>query len=380
MRGCNNCVRTERKWVGDIVDRMQSPPPERSFASDNAAGVHPDVMAAIQTANAGHALAYGSDAWTARAIDRFRELFGRDVDVLFTFGGTGANIVGLQCLLAPWHAVICPASSHINTDECGSPERFTGSKLIDVPTADGKLRPEQVTDHLHGLRDEHHVQPHVVAITQSTENGTLYSADEVAALADVAHANGLLVHLDGARIGNATAALGGDVRSFTVDAGVDVLSFGGTKAGAMYGEAVVFLTPGLADGARFVRKQAAQLPSKMRYVAAQFEALLTDDLWIRNGRHANEMAARLADRVEAVDGVKLLRRPEVNSVFASLPRPAIDALQAWSFFWDWDVAADEVRWMTSYDTTDEDLDRFVAGVREALAATAEQASEAGGEA
>jgi threonine aldolase len=349
---------------------MQSPPPDRSFASDNAAGVHPDVMAALQAANAGHALAYGADAWTARTVDRFRELFGRDVDVFLTFGGTGANIVGLQCLLAPWQAVICPESSHINVDECGSPERFTGSKLVAVPTSDGKLRPEQVTDRLHGLGDEHHVQPHVVSITQSTESGTLYSAAEIAALADAAHAHGLLLHLDGARIGNATAALGGDVRSFTVDAGVDVLTFGGAKAGTMYGEAVVFLTPGLAGGAKFVRKQAAQLPSKMRYVAAQFEALLTDELWIRNGRHSNAMAQALAERVEAIDGVKLSRRPEVNSVFASLPRPAIDALQAWSFFWDWDVAADEVRWMTSYDTTVEDLDRFAAGVREALATTA----------
>jgi threonine aldolase len=349
---------------------MQSPPPERSFASDNAAGVHPDVMTAIQAANAGHALAYGADAWTARTVDRFRDLFGRDVDVFLTFGGTGANIVGLQCLLAPWQAVICPESSHINVDECGSPERFTGSKLVAVPTSDGKLRPGQVTDRLHGLGDEHHVQPHVVSITQSTESGTLYSVDEIAALAEVAHANGLLLHLDGARIGNATAALGGDVRPFTVDAGVDVLTFGGAKAGTMYGEAVVFLTPGLADGAKFVRKQAAQLPSKMRYVAAQFEALLTDDLWVRNGRHSNEMAQALAERVEAIDGVKLSRRPEVNSVFASLPRPAIDALQAWSFFWDWDVAADEVRWMTSYDTTVDDLDRFAAGVREAMAATA----------
>ena len=348
---------------------MHSPPPERSFASDNAAGVHPDVIAAIQAANVGHALAYGSDAWTARTADRFHELFGRDVDVFLTFGGTGANIVGLQCLLAPWHAVICPESSHINVDECGGPERFTGSKLIAVPTSDGKLRPEQVTDRLHGLGDEHHVQPHVVSITQSTESGTLYSVDEIAALADVAHANGLFVHLDSARIGNATAALGGDVRSITVDAGVDVLTFGGTKAGMMYGEAVAFLTPGLAGGAKFVRKQAAQLPSKMRFVAAQFEALLHDDLWLRNGRHANDMALRLAGRVEAIDGVKLSRQPEVNSVFASLPRPAIDALQAWSFFWDWDVAADEVRWMTSYDTTVEDLDRFAAGVREAVVNT-----------
>lgn len=346
---------------------MQSPPPERSFASDNAAGVHPTVMEALTATNVGHALAYGADRWTPRAVDMFRRLFDRPVDVFFTWGGTGANIVGLQCLLAPWQAVICPASAHINVDECGSPERFTGSKLIDVDCPDGKLRPEQVTEHLHLLGDEHHVQPRVVSITQSTESGTLYRPDEVAALADVAHANGMLVHLDGARIANATAALGGDVRSFTVDAGVDVLTFGGTKNGMMYGEAVVFLTPGLADGARFVRKQAAQLPSKMRFVSAQFEALLSDDLWVTNARLANDAAQVLADRVVSLDGVKLSRRPEVNSVFVSLPRPVIETLQEWSFFWDWDPSIDEVRWMTSFDTTSDDIDRFVAGVGEALA-------------
>jgi threonine aldolase len=340
-------------------------PPEAplsSFASDNASGVHPDVLAAIAAANVGGALAYGADPWTARARGALRDLFGVSADVFFTWGGTGANIVGLQCLLAPYEAVICPESAHINVDECGAPERFTGSKLIGLPTPDGKLRPEQIVEQLHGLGDEHHVQPRVVSITQSTEMGTLYQSDEIAALVDTAHRHGLLVHLDGARIANAAAALGGDVRSFTVDAGVDVLTFGGTKNGLMYGEAVVFLTPELGRTARFVRKQAAQLPSKMRFVSAQFEALLTNDLWLRNAGHANAMAARLADRVEGIDGVVLQRRPEVNAVFATVPRDALEALQAWSFFWVWDEPTTEVRWMTSFDTTEADIDTFADGV------------------
>lgn len=336
--------------------------PVSSFASDNASGVHPDVLAALGAANVGGALAYGADPWTGRARRALRELFGVPAEVYFTWGGTGANVVGLQCLLAPYEAVICPASAHINVDECGAPERFTGSKLIGLPTPDGKLRPDQIVEQLHALGDEHHVQPRVVSITQSTEMGTLYQPDEIAALVDTAHRHGLLVHLDGARIANAAAALGGDVRSFTVDAGVDVLTFGGTKNGLMYGEAVVFLTPELGRAARFVRKQAAQLPSKMRFVSAQFEALLTDDLWLRNAAHANAMAAQLADRVEGIDGVTLQRRPEVNAVFVTVPRGALEALQAWSFFWVWDEATTEVRWMTSFDTTEADIDTFADGV------------------
>ncbi|HEY5156069.1 MAG TPA: aminotransferase class V-fold PLP-dependent enzyme [Acidimicrobiales bacterium] len=336
--------------------------PSSSFASDNASGVHPDVLAAMTAANVGGALAYGADPWTSRARAAFRDLFGVPADVFFTWGGTGANVVGLQCLLAPYEAVLCPESAHINVDECGAPERFTGSKLIGIPTPDGKLRPDQIVEQLHVLGDEHHVQPRVVSITQSTEMGTLYQPDEIAALVDTAHRHGLLVHLDGARIANATAALGGDIRSFTVDAGVDVLTFGGTKNGLMYGEAVVFLTPGLGGAARFVRKQAAQLPSKMRYVSAQFEALLADDLWLRNAGHANAMAKRLADRVAGIDGVAVQRRPEVNAVFATVPRDTLAALQAWSFFWVWDEATTEVRWMTSFDTTEADIGVFADGV------------------
>ena len=262
--------------------------------------------------------------------------------------------------------MICTDAAHIAVDECGAPERFTGAKLIDVAAPHAKLVPEQISEHLHLLGDEHHVQPAVVSITQSTEAGTLYTADEVAAICDTAHAAGLRVHMDGARIANATAALGGTVdalRATTVDAGVDVISFGGTKAGMMYGEAVVFLDPSLGRDVKFVRKQAGQLPSKMRYVAAQFEALLADDLWISLARSANARAVELADALAGIEGVRLSRRPEVNSVFASLPRPAIDQLQAWSFFWDWDVHIDEVRWMTSWATDADDIAAFVAGVR-----------------
>jgi len=355
-------------------------PPDTLFASDNAAGVHPVVMDALVAANVGHALAYGADDWTARALGRFHDLLGagagaRDSsgpgpapEIVFTWGGTGANVVGLQCLLAPWQAVICPDSAHIAVDECGAPERFTGCKLIEVPTVDGRLLPEHVERHLHLLGDEHHVQPRVVSITESTEFGTLYRPDEIAALAEVAHRNGLLLHVDGARIANAVAALDIDLRALVVDTGVDVLTFGGTKNGMMYGEAVVFLRPELGEHARFVRKQAGQLPSKMRYVSAQFEALLADDLWLRNARHANAMASRLAERMEAVPGVDVVRPPEVNSVFARVPAGAIGPLQDWSFFWVWDPAQSMVRWMCSFDTTEDDVDRFVEGVAGIVAA------------
>jgi threonine aldolase len=342
--------------------------PSTLFASDNTAGVHPDVIDALVAANVGHALAYGADDWTARAIGRFRELFGVDVEVAFTWGGTGANVVGLQCLLAPWQAVICPDSAHIAVDECGAPERFTGCKLIEVPTDDGRLLPEHIERHLYLLGDEHHVQPRVVSITESTEFGTLYRPEEIRAITEMAHEHGLVVHLDGARIANAVAALEVDIRALVVDTGVDVLTFGGTKNGMMYGEAVVFLRPELGEHARFVRKQAGQLPSKMRYVSAQFEALLTDDLWLHNARHANRMAARLAERMATVPGVDVVRPPDVNSVFARVPAASIRPLQDWSFFWVWDAAESMVRWMCSFDTTTEDVDRFVEGVAEIVAA------------
>ena len=346
---------------------MQLPtPPERSFASDNAAGAHPDVIEALVAANTGHALAYGDDRWTRECTGLFRELFGTG-EAFLTFSGTGGNILGLMALLRPVDAVVCAAGSHINADEAGSAERILGAKLIDLPTNDGKLRPEQIRDLDWMLGNEHHAQPAVVSITQSTELGTVYTAAEIAALAEVAHAMGLRVHMDGARIANATAALGATVevlRSFTVDAGVDVLTFGGTKNAMVGGEAVVFLDESLAARARYLRKTITQLPSKMRFVAAQFIALLTEDLWLRTATHSNAMAAKLYDGVRDAHGVDVAP-PAVNSLFPSLPPEVIDRLRDWSYFWDWDVAKHQVRWMTSWDTTDEDVARFVDGVTSA---------------
>ena len=346
---------------------MHSP---HTMASDNTSGVHPDVMAALAAANTGHAIAYGSDPWTERATQVVRDLLDA-AEVLFVWGGTGGNVVGLQSMLAPQHAVICPQSAHINVDECGAPERFTGAKLIDLPTPDGKLTADQVQAQLGGLGDQHHVQVRVVSITQSTELGTVYTAHEVASLADTAHSHGLFLHMDGARLANAAVALGGDVRAFTTDAGVDVLTFGGTKNGAMYGEAVVWFDAVLARDALFLRKQAGQLPSKTRFVAAQFDALLTDGLWLRTAGRANDRAAQLAEAVRDIPGVTLSREPQVNAVFARVPAKAVEALQDVSAFYVWDAneAIDgtvEVRWMCSWDTTVADVHAFATGIRQVL--------------
>jgi threonine aldolase len=350
--------------VGDdrtIAVELPSPPAV-SFASDNAAGVHPAVMDALAAANRGHAIAYGDDPWTERLTTAMRDRFDAPVDVLPAWGGTGANVVALACLATASDAVLCAESAHIHVDEAGAPERMAGTKLLPIPTVDGKLRPEQLRPHLGWLGDEHHPQPKILSVSQVTELGTLYSPDELGALCDEAHRNGLLVHVDGARIANAVAALGNDLRGITIDAGVDVISFGGTKNGMMYGEAVVFCRPELAARARHVRKQLAQLPSKARFIAAQFLALLEDDLWLRLAGHANEMGARLADRVARLPGVDLARAQEVNSVFAIVPADVIRTLQQWCFFYIWDEHIGEVRWMTAWDTTPEDVDVFADGV------------------
>ncbi len=342
------------------------PPPESSFASDNAAGVAPAVMDALAAANHGPALAYGEDRWTHTLDAAFDELFGRPTRTLLCWGGTGANVVGLATLLQPHQAVITPDSAHIVVDECGAPTRFTGSTVIAVSTPDGRLSPESIDPYLEWLGTVHHPQPAVVCISQATEMGTIYSIDQLAAICDRAHGAGLRVYLDGARLANAVAATGGDVRAMVADTGVDALTFGVTKNGAMYGEAVVFLRPDLAERSEFVRKQAGQLSSKSRFIAAQILSLLDGDRWLDHASHANEMARLLARRVEGIDGVELAHEPQVNSVFVRIPPDAIRALQDWSFFWEWDPADSLVRWMTSFTTTPEDIERFAVGVEVVL--------------
>lgn len=338
----------------------------RGFASDNYSGVHPEVLAAIAAANDGHQIAYGEDAYTARLQEVFASHFGEGVEAFPVFNGTGANVVGLQSMLPRWGAVIAASTAHINVDEGGAPERVAGIKILNVPTDDGKLTPELIDQEAWGWGDEHRAQPLVVSITQSTELGTLYTPDEIRAIADHVHSRGMRLHLDGARISNAAAALDLPLRAFTRDAGVDVLSFGGTKNGAMLGEAVVVLDPAASDGLLFLRKLNMQLSSKMRFVSAQLIALLDGDLYLRNARHANAMAARLRSAVEAgvadgsIRGVAFSQPTQANGVFATLPDGVADQLREKFRFYDWDAAKNEVRWMCSFDTTEADVDAFVA--------------------
>lgn len=343
------------------------PSPDGSFASDNAAGVSPEVLEALAAANHGAALAYGDDPWTRDMEALLRERFDAPVVSLACWGGTGANVVGLATVMQPWDAVISADCAHIVVDEAGALSRFAGVTMVPVPHDEGKLRPDAVDPYLQWLNSEHHPQPRVVSITQSTELGAVYTADEVAAVCDAAHSAGLLVHLDGARIANALVATGTDLPAMVRDTGVDLMTLGLTKDGAMYGETVVFLRPELAERAAHVRKQAGQLSSKARFVAAQVVALMADDLWLRNAAHANAMATRLAEAARGIPGVGIDRMPAVNSVFATVPASAIEPLQAWSFFWEWDLTVDLVRWMTSFATTDEDVDRFTTGVRAIVA-------------
>jgi threonine aldolase len=337
----------------------------RGFASDNHAGVHPEVLAAIAAANEGHAGSYGADPWTARAEERFREHFGPVAQAYPVFNGTGANVLCLEALTHPWEGTVCARSAHLNVDECGAPER-AGRKLLVVDAPDGRLTPEMVAPLLVRTGDEHVVQPRVISITQSTELGTVYPPEAVAALAEWAHARGMLLHVDGARLCNAAAALGLPLRALTTDAGVDALSFGGTKNGVMGAEAVVLLREALADGFRYRRKRAMQLASKMRFVSAQLEALLADDLWQRCASHANAMARRLAAAVGALPGLRITQPVEANAVFAILARDATDRLQRDWPFYVWDENTGEVRWMTSWDTAPEDVDAFAADVAAAL--------------
>lgn len=336
----------------------------RDFASDNNAGVHPAVLAAITESNIGHERAYGHDPYTERAEAVFRRHFGDGAKAWLVFNGTAANVLGLKAVTEPHHAVICAEGAHINVDECGAPERFTGCKLLPVVTADGKLRPDDITRHLGQLGDEHRVQPRVVSLSQATELGTVYRPAEVRALADTAHRHGLVLHVDGARLANAAASLGVSLRECTTDVGVDVLTFGGTKNGLLGAEAVVFLQGIAGEEMPFLRKQGMQLASKMRFLAAQFITLLGTELWLENAAHANGMARLLAARVRDVRGVTLTQPVETNGVFARVPPEHIAALQAQAYFYVWNAQTSEVRWMTAWDTTEEDVERFAAAIRE----------------
>jgi threonine aldolase len=340
----------------------------RTFASDNYSGAHPDVLQAVADANDDHAPAYGADPWTARAEKLLREQFGEQASCFFVFNGSAANVLCFRAMCRAWESVVCPATAHVNVDEAGAPERVGGVKLHPVPTPDGKLTPTLVEAQIARIGDEHAVQQRVVSVSQSTELGTLYTIEELKALADCAHDRGLLLHVDGARLANAAAALDVPLRALATDVGVDALSFGGTKNGLLMGEAVILLRPELADGFAHLRKQTLQLASKGRFLAAQFIALLENDLWRRNAAHSNAMAARLATALADVHGFRMTQRPQANALFALLPAHVTrDLRRQWPFY-VWDEATGEVRLMCSWDTTAQEVDAFAAAVADACRA------------
>lgn len=340
--------------------------PKRSFASDNNAGVHPKVLEAIAATNEGHVVAYGDDPYTEAAVALFREHFGKEVEVYFVFGGTGANVLGLKAVTESYQAIICADTAHINVDECGAPEKFTGCKLLSLPTNDGKITVGQIGPSLDAVGFEHHVQPRVISISQSTEMGTVYQPRELKKLSDFAHKNGMLMHMDGARIANAAACLKANLGAITRDVGVDVLSFGGAKNGMMYGEAVIFFDRSLAKGFKYIRKQGTHLPSKMRFISAQFSALLSNDLWRKNAARANSMAKLLAQELGRIPLIEITQKVESNGVFARLPKKYIAKLQKQYFFYVWNEQTSEVRFMTSFDTTQQDISDFVALIKKTL--------------
>ena len=335
----------------------------KSFASDNNAPVHPEVMQAIVDANIGDTIAYGDDKYTQEAKEAIKNAFGKDVKVFFVFTGTGANVLSVSQLTRSFHSVVCAASAHANIDECGAPEKFSGCKLQALPTTDGKIRVGQIEPLMHSIGFEHHVQPKVISITQATELGTIYTLEEIKTLANWAHAHDMYLHVDGARISNAAAALGVTFKEMITDTGVDVLSFGGTKNGLMLGEAVVFLNPDLAKDFQYLRKQAMQLASKMRFLSAQFTAFFKNDLWLKNASHSNKMAAILAEGIKDISGIEIVYPVQTNGIFAKVPPTLVDELLKHYFFYVWDDNESIIRWMTSFTTTEADVEEFVKTVR-----------------
>ena len=337
----------------------------KSFASDNYSGIHPEILEAIQHANIQHEISYGDDSFTQVAQGYFEKEFGK-VEVLYAFNGTGANVICLKCCTLPFQSVICSDLAHIHIDECGAPTQSIGCTLLPVPTPDGKLTPELVEPLLSRIGNVHHTQPKVISISQSTELGTIYSLEELKALCRFAHKNGMYVHLDGARISNAVAALGVSLKEATVDCGIDIMSFGGTKNGLMIGEAVLIFNDKLTQNAPYFQKQSAQLFSKNRFIATQFTALLTNDLWLRMATHANKMAQLLAAEMKLISGVKITREVQANAVFAIIPEKAIVPLQRLFPFYVWDEQTQELRWMCSFDTTEDEIKNFAKSLRDLI--------------
>ncbi len=345
----------------------------KGFASDNWSGVSPEVMQALAEVNTGHHPAYGeNDPLLEQAQQKFREVFGPETQVFFVYNGTGANVLSVQQLLRSWEAVVTPHSAHLNEDEAGAPEKFTGGKLLTVECDDGKIKPEQIIPFLSSFGFQHHVQARMISISQATELGSLYSLEEIKALAEYAHKNDMFLHMDGARMANAAVALGCSFREMTTACGVDVLSFGGTKNGLMFGEAVVFMNKKLAEGFEYNRKQGMQLASKMRFITAQFLAYFENDLWKRNAENANHMAKLLEEKLTEIPGISLSRPVEANGVFAVMPADLIPKLQQHYFFHVWNEAQNEVRLMCSFDTTMDDVEKFVEAARTLLASQFEE--------
>lgn len=339
---------------------------KRGFGSDNHSGISPEVLKAIERVNVDHAVAYGDDEYCSATEELFREQFGEQTRVFFVFNGTGSNVLCMDAMVRSHHAVVCASTAHVNVDECGAPQRLTGCRLLTVDTPDGKLTPELVRTQLHGFGFAHHSQPKVISITQPTELGTVYTIEEIKALSKLAKSYDMYLHVDGARLANAAVALNCSFKEMTTDCGVDAVSFGGTKNGLMLGEAVVLLNVSLADDFQYRRKQAMQLCSKMRFVAAQFDAYFYDDLWRRNALHSNKMAALLYEKVKDLPSLEVMYPVQANGVFVRLPRQVWKTLQEDYFFYDWDEDADVVRWMCSFDTTEDDIEAFVSKLKSLL--------------
>lgn len=339
---------------------------KKGFASDNNSGVHPTIFNAMEAANNGHVVGYGDDPFTQKAITIFKEKFGNETEVLFVFNGTGANVLSLSTVTQSFNSVICAETAHIQEDECGAPEKFTGCKLLPVEPVNGKITPYTIQQHLKGFDFEHHSQPRVISISQVTEMGTVYQPDEIRVLADLAHKNNMLLHIDGARIANAAVALDMDFKEFTVDCGIDILSFGATKNGMMMGEAVLFFNRGLTKNTKYIRKQSMQLYSKMRFVGAQFIAYFENNLWKETATHANKMAKLLESEIIKIPEIIITQPVDANGVFAIVPREIIEPLQNKFFFYIWDDTKPEVRWMTSFDTTENEVLEFVELIKKLL--------------